>query len=307
MVRNFIIFALLLPVLFAEAYALYLNYSPASLFFYRDEVVAEVEGRPITLSFVRSIKDVFELKSEREALDFIIDSFVVLEYARKRKIYVDEEEINFIVEKMFGKPRKELEKDLMKKGILLSEFRDFIKARKISEMIFYQLTGGNFLTERELQTFYNKNREKIQRFFETRFVLFKEYDDEENYDRNYGEEDHSHGEIEFSGEITEQNSDAMCGNLSKFREIGWVRKGELKKDFNDVIFSSPSTGCTSPLEDEGKKIIFFIKEIHRPKFEELKDNLDFRNFYIKEKYREVFERWLAVQRKKLFIKMKNLR
>ena len=73
---------------------------------YSDEVVAEVDGKPITLSFVRAIKDVFALPSEKAALDFIIDSYVVLEYAKRSKIHIDDDEIDFMMKKMFGKMGK---------------------------------------------------------------------------------------------------------------------------------------------------------------------------------------------------------
>jgi len=254
-------------------------------FYYEDEIIADVDGKPITRSFVKAVKDVFEIKSDKEAIDFIVDSYVILGYAKKKNIYVDDKEVDFIIEKTFGKSIKDVERDIIKKGLFISELKDFVRAKRISEIIFYQLTGGSFLTEKELKDFYEKNKERIEELFEMRFVLFYESD-----------------------EVFKNASTGILDtcDVSGFDEMGWVRRGELEKRFNDAIFSHSTTGCVfiSSYED-GKSVIFFIKAIKKPNFEELKDNLDFRNFYIKEKYKEVFERWLGVQRKKSSIRIRE--
>ncbi len=252
---------------------------------FSDEVVAVVDGEPIVKSFVSAVKVVFDLKDENEALDFVIDTLFVLKYAEKKlKYVVSDEEIDEIIRRMGVVDMKEFEFELLRAGMTLDEYRNFIKAKKISDMVFFELTGGGFVSDEELLKFYKERESEISQLFEMRYVLYKEFD------ADTGKEEFViHDELKL--------------DLSEFSEMGWVRKGELKKEFDEPIFSLPSTGFTPMIISGGKKIIFFVSKIKKPDFSELKNKVDFRDYYIKIKYKEVFERWVGEGKKELFIEL----
>ncbi|MFZ8805808.1 MAG: hypothetical protein ACO2PO_22905 [Candidatus Calescibacterium sp.] len=238
--------------------------------YYSDEVLAYVERRPITKSLVLAFMKNFGVSDFEEALNTILDLFVILEFAERQNIKIPQEQIDSIIEKMHMKDIRDVEVDLLKSGLTLQEYRDLIKAKKIADEIFFQLVGVNFINHNELQKFFLKNKDKIQKDFERRFVLYKE------------------------------------GDMKNFGTLGWVRKGELSKVYEEAIFSLPSTGYSEVIGEDGKKVTFFVKEIKKEvDFSELKDDPNFRDYYIKEKYKEVFGAWVDAQKQKIFLRKKK--
>jgi hypothetical protein len=238
--------------------------------YYSDEVLAYVERRPITKSLVLAFMKNFGVADFEEALNTILDLFVILEFAERQNIKIPNEQIDSIIEKMHMKDVRDVEVDLLKSGLTLQEYRDLIKAKKIADEIFFQLVGVNFINHNELQKFFLKNKDKIQKDFERRFVLYKE------------------------------------GDMKNFGTLGWVRKGELSKVYEEAIFSLPSTGYSEVIGEDGKKVTFFVKEIKKElDFSELKDDPNFRDYYIKEKYKEVFGAWVDAQKQKIFLRKKK--
>jgi hypothetical protein len=237
--------------------------------YYSDEVLAYVERRPITKSLVLAFMKNFGVSDFEEALNTILDLFVILEFAERQNIKIPNEQIDSIIEKMHMKDIRDVEVDLLKSGLTLQEYRDLIKAKKIADEIFFQLVGVNFINHNELQKFFLKNKDKIQKDFERRFVLYKE------------------------------------GDMKNFGTLGWVRKGELNKVYEEAIFSLPSTGYSDVIGEDGKKVTFFVKEIKEVDFSELKDDPNFRDYYIKEKYKEVFGAWVDAQKQKIFLRKKK--
>lgn len=237
--------------------------------YYSDEVLAYVERRPITKSLVLAFMKNFGVADFEEALNTILDLFVILEFAERQNIKIPNEQIDSIIEKMHMKDIRAVEVDLLKSGLTLQEYRDLIKAKKIADEIFFQLVGVNFINHNELQKFFLKNKDKIQKDFERRFVLYKE------------------------------------GDMKNFGTLGWVRKGELNKVYEEAIFSLPSTGYSEVIGEDGKKVTFFVKEIKEVDFSELKDDPNFRDYYIKEKYKEVFGAWVDAQKQKIFLRKKK--
>jgi hypothetical protein len=237
--------------------------------YYSDEVLAYVERRPITKSLVLAFMKNFGVSDFEEALNTILDLFVILEFAERQNIKIPNEQIDSIIEKMHMKDIRDVEVDLLKSGLTLQEYRDLIKAKKIADEIFFQLVGVNFINHNELQKFFLKNKDKIQKDFERRFVLYKD------------------------------------GDMKNFGTLGWVRKGELNKVYEEAIFSLPSTGYSDVIGEDGKKVTFFVKEIKEVDFSELKDDPNFRDYYIKEKYKEVFGAWVDAQKQKIFLRKKK--
>lgn len=252
---------------------------------YTDEIVATVGNKPITQSLVVSTMKVFNVQSEDEALDFIITSFIVLDYAAKRGINISDDEIEKNVLKLSEEEdRTSLENSLLSLGMTFDEYKDFAKARYIADQIFLELGGNLLITDQELYSFYQKWEEKIKKAFERRYVLYAEIDSTQGKDKDYTTHE----------------------NIQKFKALGWIRRGELLPDFDKAIFSSPSTGFYS-LQKEGKTFIFFVKDINIPDFPYLKNTVEFREFYIREKYKEVFGRWVELQKQKISVKVQKKR
>lgn len=244
------------------------------LFALSDEIIAVVGERPVTKSIVESVIRVFGLQDFDQALDFVINSYIILNYISSQSIQVQDREIEEIISKM-GKI-SDITRELENLGMSYDEYKDFIKARKFADQIFIELVGGAFITDQEMKKFYDQNEEEIRRAFERRFVYYQELTDV-----------------------------SLKPKIDDMKEIGWVRRGELKKDFDQVIFSLPTTGFTQPVSTDGGELIFFISKISHSDFFELKDSLDFREFYVKTKYKEVFELWLEGQKRKQKIERKK--
>lgn len=246
-----------------------------------DEVIAVVDGEPIVRSFVESVSYVFSLKDEKESLDFVIQNLVVLKYAESVKYTITDDEVDTIIKRISGGEIKRFELELARMGMTIDEYRNFVRAKRISDAIFLELTGGGFVSDEELLKFYSEHETEISKLFERRYILYREFD----LDRSEN----------FPGKVSP--------DLSEFSEIGWVRRGELRKDFDDVIFSLPSTGFTHPVFSDEHKIVFFIADIKRPNFSELRNNTDFRDYYISIKYKEVFERWINEKKRDMDIRI----
>jgi hypothetical protein len=125
--RNFV--NLLLPYLF---FVVFLNVFSAysEQIYYSDEILAYVERRPITRSLVLAFMKNFGDGDFEEALNTILDLFVILEFAERQNIKIPQEQIDSIIEKMHMKNIRAVEVDLLKSGLTLQEYRDLIKAKK---------------------------------------------------------------------------------------------------------------------------------------------------------------------------------
>lgn len=236
---------------------------------YSDEIIAVVEKRPITRSLVKAVMRVFEIESFDEALEFTVNAFVVLNYVDSVDFRSSESEQDDLT---FGR-FQEMVRRLTVAGMSYEEYRDFIRARRFADQIFIELIGGPIVTEQDMKKFYDQNEQEIRKRFEKRFVYYREVK---------GGTGHS-----------------------DLRELGWVRRGELRADFDEVIFSLPTTGFSSHVTADGSSFVFLVAKIHTPTFAELKDDLAFREFYIKNRYKEVFETWLESQKRKQKVKRKK--
>lgn len=250
-----------------------LPFNTQKLFALSDEIVSVVGERPITKSIVESVMRVFGLQDFDQSLDFVINSYIILNYISSQSIQIQDREVEEIISKM-GKI-SDITRELENLGMSYDEYKDFIKARKFADQIFIELVGGAFITDQEMKKFYDQNEEEIRRAFERRFVYYQEL-----------------------------TTDSLKPKIDDMKEIGWVRRGELKKDFDQAIFSLPNTGFTQSVSTDIGGVIFFISKISHSDFSELKDSLDFREFYVKTKYKEVFELWLEGQKKKQKIRRK---
>lgn len=241
---------------------------------YSDGVIAVVGNRPITKSLVEAVMKVFGEEDFQKAISFVIDSYIVLNYMESSNIQIPDREVEEIISRIKVEDIKE---ELNKLGMSYDEYKNFIKAKKIADQIFSELVGGAFITEQDMKKFYDQNEQDIIKLFERRFVYYIELIDEKSI------------------------SDISVNDMKR---IGWVRRGELMKQFDDTIFSLPNTGFIS-INSENGNFMFFVSQIHSLSFSELKDDLNFREFYIKRKYKEVFESWLESQKKKQQIKRKE--
>lgn len=240
---------------------------------YSDGVIAVVGNRPITKSLVEAVMKVFGEQDFQNALSFVIDSYIILNYMDSSNIQIPDREVEEIISRIKVEDIKE---ELTKLGMNYDEYKNFIKAKKIADQIFSELVGGAFITEQDMKKFYDQNEQDITRAFERRFVYYIETDEKE------------------------------ISNIpvNDMKQIGWVRRGELMKQFDDAIFSLPNTGLIN-ISSENGNFVFFVSQIYTPSFSELKDDLNFREFYIKSKYKEVFDLWLESQKKKQKIKRKE--
>lgn len=254
--------------------ASYADLSPGHFEGYSDEILVVVGRRPITRSLVEAVMKVFNIEGFEEALEFTLNSFIIMNHMESSDFRISDSEVEEELSKI-GR-LSNLRKELASMGMTYDEYKDFIKAKKFADHIFVELVGGTFVTDQEMKKFYDQNEQEIRKMFERRFVYYQEV---------------------LSGERKSDPSEMI--------KLGWVTRGELKKVFDDAIFSIPSTGFSSCVTADGSTFLFFVLDIYQPTFEELKDNIDFREFYVKSRYKEVFNRWLESMKAKQEIRRKR--
>ena len=260
-----------------------------------DRIVAVFEDRAITEQFVNSVNNVFfSGKDTNSALNFIIDSFVILGAAERFGVFANDAEVDSFIDKIYPENREEFERYIEENGMSLEEYKDFIKSKIVGDKIVMKISGIHMVTDDELRKFWVDNKHQFEERKVFHIFIPSEHkeilrDIVQRIERGVG--------VENPKRFAENYS------FSKSIDLGWVKRGELRKEFEKVIFSLKKGEFSSPVSYPPGYFIFFVEDIRLGDFRSSKT--DIKNTYIKKKYGEVLKEWVEGQKQHFYIMIQD--
>jgi peptidyl-prolyl cis-trans isomerase C len=280
-----------------------------------DKVVAVVEGKAITLSEARDVARIYNL-SITEAVNWLVDMEIIGLKAKEMGIEVEEKELDEEIRNMMsreGISPENFEEVIKSEGFKdLNDFKSHLRKRilrnKISTFLFQKEA---WLNDEELKRFYLANPDKCvsEKKIEVYHIFVRGRDDdaykkaEKFYTliKNKKKEDRLSEVMKIAEKYSEAPSSEERGR------IGWIGRGELVKEIDEIAFSLPPKEVSPPVAvKNGFHIIYVndIKEKEKLPFEMCKEEI--MKEYINERMEELLKQWIKKQKKKLGIELEEL-
>lgn len=277
-----------------------------------DKVLITVGDRPVTLSEVREVASLYHL-SITQAVEKVIEGEIIEIKAKEMGIEVNEKEIEEEVNHQMlinGVSPEGFVELVKKEGFrnlehYKSEIRKNILRHKVALYLFQKGGGAG---EEELRRYYLANPDVCleERKVELYHIFLKGKEACERADYIYREIKLKKKEARLQSveELAEKYSEAP--SRSEKGRIGWIRRGELVKELEEIAFSLPPGEVAPPVAvKNGFHIIFVnnIKEKERLPFEMCEEEVIKK--YINEKREEILEQWIRKQKRKLGVEVKE--
>lgn len=273
-----------------------------------NKIVAIVNGDIVTeeeiiqylrMSDPQEDEDFVEAKGEeleKKVLDKLIQERLLQQEAERQKIRIDEntidEKIQDIRQRAGGE--KGLEIALRSQGFTLAELKSkFRKQLLIFTLIQKEVRSKVLVNPREVNDYYESRMEQF-RIPESVDVDSIFVDNKEALE----------GVLQQLADG--QNFSDLAGRYSKKSNLGEVRRGQLKKELEDFVFSLSVGQCSRPFEFDSGFYLFLIKG-KKPSevlpLEEVKagivSNLE------QEKFKMMFAQYLENLKEKAYISVRN--
>jgi len=280
-----------------------------------DKVVAVVEGKAITLSEAKEVARIYNF-SITEAVNWLLDMEIIELKAKEMGIEVEEKEVDEEIRNLIfreGISPKNFEGVIKRDGFKdINNFKSHLRKKILRNKIsVFLLQKETWLNEEELKRFYLANPDKCisEKRIEVYHIFVRGRGDEsyKSADKFYRLIKNKKKEDRLSEvmKIAERYSEAPSSE-EKGR-IGWIGKGELVKEIDDIAFSLPAKEVSPPVGvKNGFHIIFVndIKEKEKLPFEKCKEEI--MKEYINERMEELLKQWIRKQKKKLGVELKEL-
>jgi peptidyl-prolyl cis-trans isomerase C len=197
--------------------------------------------------------------------------------------------------------------DLMKRNRITKEqFREDLRFRiKISKLVMMQMSGKSKPTDKEINEFYQKNRDKFKmpESVHVRHILVAKApgdDDKITAEKKVKAEDLRRQLLAGANfaEIAKNNSD--CPSKETGGDLGVFTRGEMVKQFENAAFSQEVNAIGPVVETEYGFHIIQVLERHAPKALALDDRMkaNISTFLEQQKQQETFETILKKLRAK---------
>jgi parvulin-like peptidyl-prolyl isomerase len=235
-------------------------------------------------------------KMKAELLKKLIEDRLILQEAKRQKINIDK---NFLFAKIKEIKKKyptdkDFQEALNAQGLTLAD----IEKRIEEQMLIYNAIEKNIKTKiiihpQEVNLFYEQHKEEFVEP-EKREVFVIVFDDELEA-QNLREK------------LKKERLDALLKDPSlNVKQLGKLEKGQLKKEFDEIVFKLEEGQPSEILKMDEKHYIFFVKKIipsYQMSFSEVKDRIY--NLLFEKKMDEELNRWLDELRKKSYIQIKQ--
>lgn len=232
-----------------------------SIYGVEDRVVAIVNNEAVTKAELDSYINLIKLQigydgwrefemTEEKALENLIEDRLVLQEARRKEIKVAERLIDSRVENLKRRLGSEVNfsEFLSGEGISLSELRKRFEEKMLSEkLINMQVRSRIFVSPKEVTQFYQEHIDDfhLPESVRSESIFVKDADVAlKIYDR-----------LKEGANFVE-----LQEKYSEKASMGLVRRGELLKDIEDVIFGLETEEFSEPKKISGGYYIFLAKE-----------------------------------------------
>ena len=277
---------------------------------FRDTVIAIVNDEVITKAELDTHVQLLKMQigeegwrqydmSEEKALLSLIEDRLVVQEAIKQELEVDDREVDNRVKRMrerFGS-EEEFNSMLMQQGISLTGFRERIKEQMISEeFINREIRSRIIVGPKEVTDFYNNNLDDFS------LPERAEIDSIVVTDKLLAEDIFVKLRLGLDFDTVKEYYKEKNGIN------GIVKKGELRKDIDDEIFSLKEGEFSAPIEIEGRgNFIFFVRNKfprgEQKKLIEVQDQI--RNYLAEKKFQDKLQKLLTKLKEKSYIEIKD--
>ncbi|MCP2519806.1 peptidylprolyl isomerase [Candidatus Aminicenantes bacterium AC-708-M15] len=255
-----------------------------------------------------------EFKKAREnLLDQLINEILLLQEARKKNLDV-KEELKLFIENLKKENNidsdEELKREMEAQGINFEAWKKEVEKQILQQkIIMIEVDSKISLTDTELVNYYKEHSEEFTNPAEVRLkgiYLSKENRDEDELEKVSQEILRKLNEgIDFST-LASQYSDGP--EKEKGGDLGFFKKGELNKQFEEAVFKLNPGEITPWLKTDRGWYLFKIiekKEAKTLPFEEVKDKIREKLFI--EKKQQKIKEYLKSLRENSYIKIYNPR
>jgi len=231
-----------------------------------------------------------------ELLKKLVEDRLILQEAKRLKINIDKNLLSGRLKEIRKRypSDKDFQEALNAQGLTLADIE-----KKIEEqMLIYQAIEKNVKSKivihpQEVNLFYEQHKDEFIEP-EKREVFVFIFDNELDA-QNLREE------------LKKERIDELLkSNSLNIKQLGKVEKGQLKKEFDEIVFKLDEDKPSEVFKMEDKYYIFFVKKIissYQMPFSEVKDKIY--NLLFEKKMDEELNRWLDELRKNSYIQIKQ--
>ena len=237
-------------------------------------------------------------KRQKEYLEKVIDTFVLLKEAEKENISVTEREIREALEQIRNKYNltpEGFKEAVQRQGLTFDEYRRLLAEQIIiNKLISYKISSNIVISEEEVAGFMKDNPDKSERSFLLREILIKK-----------GKEDKLEKVLEGLKEgipfdiLAKRFSDSPTARDGG--RMGLFKESEMAVPIREALKGKGEGEYTDPIYTDKGIHILFVERILQP-------GMLTREKVVKElrekKFNEMYTRWLQEVRKKHFIEIK---
>lgn len=272
----------------------------SSLSFAQEKIVAVVNNEVITqqdlddfIKFMRMQMGQTQL-TESQLLEHLIDDRLIISEAKKNNISPDENRVKARIEDIKRKyfSDAEFQEDLKKQGMVQAD----LEARTREQMMMYSIIDLKvrskiIISPAEVTDYYQKNVEQFKS------PMAWELDTLALEDRNLA--------FEIWNNLRKgQSIEDLAGRYSLSINKSNMKRGEFKKEIEDIIVKLKLQGISKPIKIEDKYYIFRLNKIipgHQQTLSEVQESIF--NFLYNKKMQEKMSQWLDELKERSYIKI----
>jgi len=230
-----------------------------------------------------------------ELLKKLVEDRLILQEAKRLKINIDKNLLSARIEQI--KKRYPTDRDFQEalnaQGLTLADIENRIR----EQMLIYQVIEKNIKSKvvihpEEVNLFYTQHKEK-----------FLEPEKRELFVFIFNNELDAHN---LKEKLKQEGIDkAINDSYLNIKHIDGVERGQLKKEFDEVVFLLKENEVSEVIKMDNQYYIFFLKKIipaYQKSLEEVKGNIY--NILFEKKMDEELDKWLDQLYKKSYVQFK---
>jgi len=269
----------------------------------------EIENKELLKGLSREEREAKIKEIEKPFLNMMVDLKLQAQDAQRLGLNVSPSETNSAIndiKRKYNLKDEDLIDSLEAEGLSLEEYKKRLTEQiLLSKIVRVEVSDKIFLSEKEIEEYYEMNKEKYQKEEKVRirqiFFLIKEGS--------------SRSDLEARAEEVFQqiNSGAdfasLAGNLSEDAsrqfggDIGYISRGSVLKEIEDVAFSLNVGDVSRPFRSpKGIHIIKLEERIGSGNKEKIKEEI--REILFQKAFKLKYEEWIKELREKAYIEIK---
>ncbi|MFH1779038.1 MAG: peptidylprolyl isomerase [Candidatus Omnitrophota bacterium] len=249
-------------------------------------------------------------EARQEILNQMIEEKLILQEAKRRKVEVDDAE----VEERLNDVRSRFPNDddfnvaLNESGLTFDVLRNRYKEQiMMHKLVNYEIRGKTVVTPSEISEYFAKHTEEFIAPESVRLknivIRFEEGNTESLVKQKADDVYRLLREGRDFSDITRQYSQG--GNAQEGGDLGFIGKGQMRKEFDDAVFKLEAGEITFPIKTQEGYYIFKVEEKRegyaRP-LSEVREDVE--NLIFQEKAKERYKGWIDKLKRDAFIQIK---